>query len=217
MSETWTVAVLGTGVYSVLIAVFLAYPGDYDRRRKRRLAQGVLFANGAVAFLAGVALTLSALVKGIGFHLPDGPSSYLWAGTTVLAAQLLCVHVPIAFAFQYIHCVESEILDRIVRLAANMLYVEDFRVAGLGIQGAVHQHSELLSEAGLHDLAALLAERAESGSMRPVDLGRLLLDRATLVAVSARSRPTTPFRGLNEMLSAAGAGVIVALAVQLAL
>ena len=134
-----------------------------------------------------------------------------------MAAQLLFVHFPIAYMFQRINRSEGTALNHIIRLSADMLYVEDFNVAARSIEDTLAKDRQMFTEIGLYDLASLVVERARSASMRPADLAKLLLERATLIASSARPRPITPFRGLNEMLSAAGAGVIVALSVQLAL
>ena len=217
MNETTTVAAIALGVYLSTIGIFLTYPCEYDSRRKREFVRRVLFFNAGIALSAGTALTLWTVTTGTAFKLPSEAIPYLWAGTLVLAGQLLFIHCPIAYIFQQINEAEGNALNHIIRLSGDLLYIDDIDLPVRNIESTLAKDRQLLTDVGLYDLASLIVERARSASMRPVDLAKLLMERATLAASLARLRPITPFRGLNEMLSAAGAGVIVALSVQLAL
>ena len=204
-------------MYGALATLLLLYPGEYDSAKKSRFGRALLVGNASAALAGGASISILTWLTAASFALADDPIPYLWCGVVIFARLLAFVHVPIAFSFRRADSEELALLNEVVKIAGDILYDENLESAVDALSRQLESHESIMAERGLYDLSASIVARGRSSSVRPADMTRLLMERASSIAVTTGSRPATPFKGLNEMMTAASAGVIVALSVQLAL
>lgn len=217
MNEALTITAMGLGAYAGLTSLLFLYPGEYDTSAKQRLTKALLLCSITGSLVGAGTLVLLMSATATPFEFTSQAVPCLWGGVCVLLALLLFVHLPIAFAFQRMNRDESALWKDVTRLTCDVLYADDVTRPTGELEEILSVNAALLRERGLQDLTQAVIRRTRDSGIRPLDLARLLLERATSIAGAAGSRPTTPFRGLNEMFTAAGAGIIVGLSVQLAL